>query len=169
METPPDCESGCLCCLETARVISALKYKKLFSPVILRRQPEAQASNDVSMLAVTVNIQPTKLMNKRQWRKYSPEQQTAQLSRIEAAFRKKTPSCVLKEIHYETCPVVKNIHFHALYEMPSIFRPELETYYNRICSSTDEKTTVPWRHLDLQEVYDVAGWLKYIRKNNITE
>lgn len=161
---PDTCERGCLCCLETSRVISALKYKKLFRPVILGASQNDSSHNDATMYAVTVNVAPTKFMNRKQWRRYSPVEQTAQLTRIEAAFRRNNPSVVLKEIHFETCPVVKNIHFHALYEMPALFKAELETYYNRICDSTDSNTTTPWRHLDIQPVRDLTAWLQYIRK-----
>lgn len=118
----------------------------------------------ITSFAVTVNIQPTKHMNKRQWKKYEAADQIKILGRIEARLRKDNPSIVLKEIHYETCPTLKQIHFHALYEMPRIFQTTLEAYYNRVCGSTGEQTK-PWRHLTIEPVYDREGWLKYIRKD----
>jgi len=144
---------------------------RLTGPLFGARQCKNVSSNDVShtdntvtQFAITVNIQPTKFMNKKQWRKYTPEQQTSQLARIESAFRRNNPSVKLMELHYETCPVLKNIHFHALYEMPKIFKSELETYYKRICDATDEHTKIPWRYLDIQQIFDMQGWLDYIRK-----
>lgn len=139
---------------------------QLRKPLFGVRQDSPSRANDASMRwAITVNIQPTKKMNGRQWKLYSAEKQTAQLSRIEAALRKKTPSIKLIELHYETCPVLKNIHFHALYEMPEEFKSELECYYKRICDSSDDKTLVPWRYLDISPIKNEQAWLDYIRKD----
>jgi len=147
--------------VETNKVMTRL-LKPLFKSSLKHVSAnDAQAKR----WAVTVNIQPTKLMNKRQWRKYSPDQQMAILGRVEAAFRRKTPSVQLVELHYETCPVLGNIHFHALYEMPLIFRAELEAYYKGVCDSSDEKTLKKWRYLDIEEVKDEKAWLDYIRKD----
>lgn len=115
---------------------------------------------------ITVNIQPTKRMNKRHWRLYSHAQQKDMLTRIEAKFRLLNPSVELKQLHFEECPTLKNIHFHALYSMPCNYRWEMETYYNRICSSTDAKTKIPWRHLDIKVIKDgPEEWIKYIQKD----
>jgi len=120
---------------------------------------------------VTINIQPTRHINKRQWCKYTPAQQTSILTRMEASIRRTTPSIKLIELHFETCPIVKNIHFHALYEMPQEFIHELECQWNRLVgtivnkhTSTDKHTV--WRHLDIKEIYGGEDeWLKYIRKD----
>jgi len=147
--------------VETNKVLTRL-IKPLFKSSLKHVSAnDAQAKR----WAVTVNIQPTKLMNKRQWRKYSPDQQMAILGRIEAAFRRKTPSVLLIELHYETCPVLGNIHFHALYSMPSDFVTTMENYYKDVCDSSDEKTLVKWRYLDVQEVKDEKSWIEYIRKD----
>lgn len=163
---PEDCAKGCACCLLVAEAIARLKYRNLFSKPILTPRREGVSLNDVQYkrYAVTVNIQPTKLMNKRQWRKYSPVQQTGILSRVEKALRNKNPSIRLIELHYETCPTLKNIHFHALYEMPEEFMAEVETYYNKF-THVDENTVEPWRTLDIVEVHNERGWLEYIRKS----
>jgi len=120
--------------------------------------------------AVTVNVQPTRLVNKRQWKLYKPDQQRAILSRMEAFIRRVTPSIKLHELHFETCPNVGNIHFHALYEMPREYLAELECQWNRLIGTivnaytkTDSKSV--WRHLDVQEVYNEEEWLKYIKKD----
>lgn len=165
---PEDCQAGCHCCLLVAEAIARVKYKKLFSQPILNQRVSGVSDNDVTTkrYGITVNIQPTKLMNKRQWRKYTPVQQTGILQRVEKALRRENPSIKLIELHFETCPTLKNIHFHALYEMPEQFKAQLETYYARF-TSTDEKTINPWRTLDVTELYDEAGWLQYIRKAQI--
>jgi len=124
--------------------------------------------NQVFKYAITVNVASTKFMNRKQWHLYTNEQQRSQLTRIEAAFRRNNPSVKLIEIQYEVCPppLKPNIHFHALYEMPRLFKYEMMTHYDRICSSTNAKTKDPWRHLDVQNI--VAGeqqWLDYIRKD----
>lgn len=125
-------------------------------------------NNNKLYYAVTVNIQPTKLMNKKQWRKYTHDEQRSQLLRIEASFRKKTPSVELIEIQFEICPTLNNIHFHAMYYMPKIFIHEVYLHYRRICNSTDDKTIKEWRFIDIQELKrqeDIENWLMYIRKD----
>lgn len=117
------------------------------------------------LYGITVNILPFKSMNKKRWFTYSHDKQREILARIESRFRKDNPSVKLKEIHYELCPSTDkfhNIHFHALYKMPVIFKAELETYYNRICLDKSNKN---WRHLDIKEINNVDQWLKYIRKD----
>lgn len=128
--------------------------------------PLFKSSEEDLRYAVTVNIQPTRLINKRQWKLYDHDKQRAQLTRMEASIRRKTPSIELLEMHFEVCPVLKNIHMHALYKMPRIFVVELEAQWNRMVGSIiNEKTTQPFRHLDIKEVYDEEGWVKYIKKD----
>lgn len=115
---------------------------------------------------ITVNIQPTKKMNRRYWKLYNHDQQRAILSRIEAKFRALTPSVQLMELHYEVCPTLKNIHFHALYKAPALFKVEMMAYYKRVCCSDDLNTTDPWRYLDIKLILGGnAEWLEYIRKD----
>lgn len=115
---------------------------------------------------ITVNIQPTKKMNKRLWKLYSHDKQREILSRIEAKFRADTPSVRLIELHFEECPTLKNIHFHALYEAPALFKVEMEAYYKRVCCSDDKDTKIPWRYLDIKLIIGGnAEWLDYIRKD----
>jgi len=137
---------------------------KLFAQAVVR-------PNDVTVailpqFAVTFNPAPTKLMNRKQYCKYSEDQQRAMLARIESSLRTNNPSITLIEIHYERCPSNKMIHFHALYEMPQLFVTTMENYYSKY-DSTDSKTKVPWRHLDIQPVFNRKGWEEYIRKDSI--
>lgn len=135
------------------------------------RQSEGVSLIDVNMVnetllyAVTVNIQPTKFINKRQWKKYSADQQKAILTRIERSVRTKNPSIVLKALHFEVCPTLFNIHFHAMYQMPNIYQVVLETYYDRVVGQPQGKQTKPWRHFLMEEIYDRKGWLEYITKD----
>lgn len=114
--------------------------------------------------AVTLNINPTRKINKRQWKLYNHDQQRAILSRIEKSLRKKTPSIQLIELHFEVCPIIKNIHFHALYEFPSIMKNHVEAYYNRVVGDKNP-ARMPWRHLDLKSITYYEGWINYIRKD----
>lgn len=144
-----------------------LSFLQSKMPCLFRRGVSPGVSpSDVTLYgyAITVNIQPTKKMNNRQWRKYDSSEQIKILGRLESALRSKNPTIKLKEIHYETCPKLKQIHFHALYEMPEIFVSTVEAYYDRLCGSTGIQT-VPWRHLVVEQVYDRQGWLDYIRKD----
>jgi len=127
------------------------------------------SSGTSNRYAITVNISPHKLMNKKKWSTYDHSRQRLILARVEARLRKNNPSIVLESLYYETCPTLNQIHFHALYTMPTEFKAELETYYNRICSTTDAKTIKPWRHLDIQQIYNEEGWLKYIQKDQKQE
>lgn len=119
--------------------------------------------------AITLNIQPTRYMNKRQWAKYTHEQQKGILTRVEGALRRNNPSIVQEKIMFEVCPALNQIHFHALYSMPAIYKVELEAYFQRVCGSIVTKKTdltkEQWRHLNVQEVYDEQGWIKYISKD----
>lgn len=117
---------------------------------------------DVISWGITVNIKPTIFINKKQWKLYDHDKQKAILTRIEAKLRKDNPSIVLKKLMFEVCPKIKNIHFHALYEMPSIFESTIETYYHRVCNKGD---TTGWRVIDTQPIYDEEGWIKYISKD----
>lgn len=133
---------------------------------ILQRLKKPLFKPTLHQYGITVNIQPTKKMNKRFWNKYSHDQQRAMLSRIEAKFRSLTPSVKLIELHFEVCPTLKNIHFHALYEAPALFKVEMEAYYKRICCSDDHKTKIPWRYLDIKLIRGGnTEWLDYIRKD----
>lgn len=128
--------------------------------------PELLDDDQEKLFGITLNIQPTKLMNKRPWREYTHDEQRAILMRIENAFRRKTPACVLLEIHFEICPKLKNIHYHALYKMPPIYVNEIHCYFKRICCAQDSNTREPWRYLDVKPIIDgEQQWLNYIRKD----
>jgi len=117
--------------------------------------------------AITINICPNKLMNKRKWKLYSHDQQRQILTRIEKASRVKNISINLMKLNFEICPILNQIHFHALYEMPSEFISGLEAYYKRVISMPDMNgdTTKQWRHIDVQRVFSEEGWIKYISKD----
>lgn len=118
------------------------------------------------LYGLTVNIQPTKLMNKKQWNKYNKDQQMAILGRIERGSRKGNPSIELKELNYEVCPKLGNIHFHALYKMPRMFVSQLEAYYKRVLDSSDSNTKIKWRYLDIIQIIGTSdNWIQYIRKD----
>lgn len=115
--------------------------------------------------AVTVNIAPNKHVNKKRWHTYTHDKQRSVLERLEASFRRKTPSVVLHKIVFENCPVVKNVHFHALYEMPPLYESTLRNHwvvFDDNNNSNDAKSD--WRHLDIRPVHNVKGWLEYISK-----
>lgn len=114
--------------------------------------------------AITVNIKPTKVMNGRLWKLYTPDHQIKILTRMEKCIRSKNPSINLCELHFETCPRTRMIHFHALYLLPDSFKSVLETFWARF-SGDDAKTKTPWRIFHSAEIYDDAGWLAYIRKD----
>jgi len=121
--------------------------------------------------AVTLNIQPTRFVNKRQWKNYNHDQQRAILGRMEASIRKRTPSIKLLELHYEVAPTVNNIHFHALYEMSAIWVSELQVQWNRMVGTivtphTKHDLANKWRHLDIFPIKNGnKQWLEYIRKD----
>jgi len=118
--------------------------------------------------AVTVNICPTKKMNNKLWRTYTHDKQRDVLLRVEGAFRRKTPSVELKEIRFEECPTLKQIHYHAHYVMPKEFEYEMFNHFKRICCSQDEHTLKPWRFIAIKELprdADVTRWEDYIRKD----
>lgn len=132
-------------------------------------KPLWKVQEDAIEYGVTVNVQPTRLINKKQWKLYNHDQQRAILTRMEASIRRNTPSIELVELHFEVCPTLKNIHFHALYKMPRIFVVELETQWNRLVGSIINKDTKePFRHLDIKEISGGnKEWIKYINKDKL--
>lgn len=159
-----------MCKINDSNSDDDLDITKLTSPLWSVRT--SVSSSDVTLsdntndyYAVTVNIQPTKLMNKRQWKLYDADNQRKILTRVEKAIRVKNPSIQLVELHFEECPILKQQHFHALYQFPAEFSSVLETYYQRVCGSIG-KQTKPWRHFVMTTVDDKAGWLMYIRKDS---
>lgn len=133
---------------------------------IIRSGPTVQQDTEAAELyAVTVNIRPSQLMNKRRWKTYSNDAQRCQLLRIEAAFRSKNPSIQLREIHFELCPNIEppQVHFHALYEMPPSFVNHYILSWEKH-NTIDAKTLNPWRVVIVKECGDESGWLQYIRK-----
>lgn len=139
---------------------------KLFRPLWSQ---DRVSSGDVTPLAnshyaVTVNICPNKKMNNKIWKTYDHIRQTSQLQRLEAHLRKLNPSIHLVEMQFEICPAIKQVHFHALYEMPKEFVSTMENYWRE--KVADKKpTTPPWRYLDIQPIFDDKGWIEYIRKD----
>lgn len=122
------------------------------------------SSTDVTVIkyAITVNIKPTYLVNKRRWRDYDQDKQKAILIRVENNMRKKNPSIVLCKMVFERCPNINNMHFHALYEMPSIFTTTVENFWQNQFNKGD---VTNWRVLDIQPIYDEQGWIEYIYKD----
>lgn len=116
------------------------------------------------LIAITVNPPPTKLMNKRPYSRYTQEQQQQILSRIESKIRKDNQSIVLEKIYYEVCPILKQMHFHAMYKMPMNFLSTIESYYHRIMF--DKTATKVWRFLHTEEIYNKEGWITYISKDH---
>lgn len=163
MESPISIHSNDVQCCNILRIDSK-NLPNLFKPV--RDRPTGDdIYNNNKYFGITVNILPYKSMNKKRWFLYTHDKQRDILSRIESKFRKNNPSVQLIELHYEICPSTDdfhNIHFHALYNMPDVFKAELETYYNKICSDKSNKN---WRHLDIKEINNKESWLNYIRKD----
>lgn len=116
--------------------------------------------------AVTINVCPNKKMNNKIWKTYDHIRQTAQLQRLEAHMRKLNPSIQLVELQFEICPALNQIHFHALYDMPKEFVSTMENYWRE--KIADKKPTIkPWRYLDIQQVYNEKGWIRYINKDKL--
>lgn len=118
------------------------------------------------LFAVTVNIKPNKVFSRKPWHKYDKDKQRGLLTRMELALRKKTPSIELKRIEFETCPTLQNIHFHALYSMPSIFVSEMECHWEKHSGNLPD-TKVPWRVIQIKPCHNEAGWIDYITKTQI--
>lgn len=161
-----ECDN-CICC-SAVRLPQGNLFSKTKRPSAgpLANRLQGDVINIIAnKYAITVNVLPFKKMNRKLWYTYSHDKQREILGRIEAKFRRDTPSVKLLELHYELCPSedkFHNIHFHALYEMPEEFVAELETYYKRVCFDSSNKN---WRYLDIRPIFDLSGWLKYITKD----
>lgn len=118
--------------------------------------------DNVTLYAVTINPDPFCLFNKKMYKKYTHDQQRAMLTRIENALRKEYKDIELKELHFEVCPNLKQVHFHALYEMRESMTNLYKEYMKKRCVRPNSPS---WRFYDCQEVYNRQGWLEYIRKS----
>lgn len=134
-----------------------------------KRERNDATCNDPLLYAITVHPCPTAPLNKKLYKNYNHDQQRAMLGRIEACIRRKNPSIELIEIHYEIAPITGQIHFHAMYSMPSIFQSTLVSYYRRIMDTTNDQTKVPWRYLDLSVIKDKDAWTTYIQKDSVKQ
>lgn len=129
---------------------------------------EAHISEGVTRhYAVTVNIKPSKLMNRRRWDMYTHDKQRAMLTRLERNMRKGIEGLFLKCLHFEVCPRLRNIHYHAWYgttlcDLDVIGR--IRAYWDK--HTGDSITTIiPWRIVVIKEIFDKRGWLEYITKD----
>jgi len=142
---------------------SLFRTRKLVPVMRLTSPLDGFEADEELLYGITVNCRPGKLMNKRQWRLYSHDQQKAQLLRIEAASRRGRKIDSLK-LAFEVCPNLNQIHFHALYRMPASELHHLHDYYKRIMG-TKVPETKPWRYLDIKVIHgDPENWIKYITK-----
>lgn len=152
---------------EISLVISNLRHS-LFTE---DASPKNVSSHDVTLngnsdnrlYGITVNIKPTFKMNRKYWNSYEPHEQCLILERILNNYLKKTPSISLKELHFETCPKLKMMHFHAMIECEPSFFTDIICYFERF-SGNDENTKVPWRVIQGEQIYDEKGWIAYIKK-----
>jgi len=151
---------------ETGLYTDRVKYKKFLERMILGTDYDPDYEGD-TLIAVTVNIKPTKYMNKKQWKKYEPVKQVAILDRIEKKSRKDNKRIELMEIHYEVCPKLspKQMHFHAFYRIQGYeWISELTAYWDSVIDG-NQGSINKWNHLVIKEVYDREGWENYIRKD----
>lgn len=121
-------------------------------------------SRDPLFVGVTVNIQPTKYVHGVRWRDFNHDEQRAYLSAIESRCRREYPYLVLHEIHYEECPKLNQIHFHALYSMPQGYMKYIEEFYEAMIANKSAQLK-KWRYLDMKVIKGTCdNWLTYIRK-----
>jgi len=117
-----------------------------------------------TLWAVTINPSPNKLINKKRWRFYDNDQQERTLLRIVNLLVAKHPSIKCVEKHFETCPSNGQIHLHGLFEFTEEWLTTLENWINHSIAWTDDKSNPPWRHLQVDPIFNKEGWLEYIRK-----
>lgn len=152
-ERDPECES----------VMSRLRGSLFRRNHGVSQASAEERSDNVAQYAVTINPDPHMLFNKRPYHKYNYDQQRAMLTRIENACRRDLGSAYhLLELHFEICPTLNQVHFHALYESSLSMAP-YELYMGSRCKRTNAPS---WRFYDCQQVYNKSGWLDYIRKNS---
>jgi len=120
------------------------------------------ATNERCLLAVTVNPDPFALMNKRMYKLYTNDKQRAMLTRIENAARVTLGDINLKKLTFEICPKLGQVHYHALYDLPSTHVTPLELY---IMQRVSRKNGPSWRAFQSETVYDEKGWIRYITKD----
>lgn len=128
-----------------------------------------------SHYGITINILPFKRINNKVWRTYNHDQQRKILMRMEASIRRNNPSIQLVELHFEVCPSMQNIHFHALYKMPFIFLSTMRNEWDRLIGPKNKDLkdqakhygNSSWKHFHSTFVLESESghWLEYIRKD----
>lgn len=118
----------------------------------------------VERYGVTVNLKPLCKMNRKTWNTYTPEKQVEILRRIHNSYLRLNPSTVEIEIHFESCPVLKQMHFHALIECPSTHISSYANFWEKYSGNLPD-TRKPWRVIMYEPIYNEKGWLEYIRKD----
>lgn len=126
---------------------------------------------EIVQYAVTINICPDKFINRRKWRLYTHDQQRKILlslnnhcmEKVFSYLEDKHPATYdliyIKEIRFEVCPTLQQVHFHALIETDELSKI---LYLNR----WQTYNVANWRISDCQEIYDEEGWVSYINKMN---
>lgn len=170
---------NCLCCdspedlLQTTEHISK-NIVKLFSPNILllsnnnHGASQNASSHDVytdgSLWAITLNFSPNATLNRRLWKRYDHVQQKKILERVFCNLLKDYELVFIKELTYEICPKLNQIHLHGLLEGNEKDISKLKTQLDSKFKPKFEER-IPWRTTIIERIYNLEGWQKYIRKD----
>jgi len=113
--------------------------------------------------AITINPCPNKLYNKKKWGKYTNAEQELILCRVISKLTTTHPSIQCLSKYFEKCPSNGQTHLHGLFEYSVFWHSTLENWVNH---SFEWKSDVePWRHLDVQPIFNLEGWKEYITKD----
>lgn len=123
---------------------------------------EGDILSDRIQLAVTVNPDPFAPMNKCMYKLYSHDKQRAMLTRIENAARRDIGEIKCVKLCFEICPKLRQVHYHAWYDLPRAYVAPIEVY---ITKRVSRKNGPSWRAFQSKEIYDEKGWLEYITKD----
>lgn len=150
----------------TSVVLQAAKkplFKRGVSQTLVVEPCDNVNSLTVPHWAVTVNPDPFVKCNKRAYNKYSFDEQVKILTRIESAMRRDNPTIVLVKLVFETCPKLKQAHYHALYQMPMMFISTMDNYLSHRLKRTNGPS---WRMYVAKPIHDEEGWIQYITKGD---
>lgn len=113
-----------------------------------------------TIIAGTMNIHPLCHIDGKKWKSYTEKEQCEKLCQLMTKYLIGTNYLVDDENYYvEKCPVKGSIHTHFIMkDLLGQGADKAEEYFNACCKFKKYKT------FKFEEIYDIGGWKKYIKK-----
>lgn len=122
----------------------------------------SQVRDDIVSIGLTVNVRPYKYVLGKRWHELSHITQRSVLENLERSFRTlHTGLQGTSLVTFEVCPMLGNVHMHALLKIPRHTVQYLRPYYTKHLGDQDKSK---WRVIDIKYLNSDTQWFKYITK-----